>query len=137
MKFIALVLFVLVVAALVFLSRGRRRNSGSVPSAAGASAKLTDGSKFHAVSLNTGSNACQEARTTEGTRYLAGSAPRLPLPGCDAADCQCSFVHHTDRRGSDDRRTPYPSPIGLDARTHGNDQRKDSDRRQDPPSDSF
>lgn len=48
---------------------------------------------------------CTAARAIGGKRFLVREAPELPLPGCDAATCQCKFAHHDDRRREDyDRR---------------------------------
>jgi len=36
---------------------------------------------------------------------LSGTAPRLPLTGCNLkAACTCSYKHHSDRRGLPRRR---------------------------------
>lgn len=53
---------------------------------------------YHAVSVQPGPKACQEARMQRDRRYLSREAPRLPLPGCDAAECRCAYQHHEDRR---------------------------------------
>ena len=84
---------------------------------------------FHAVSIRPGVFACEAARGLEGQRFLAGSAPRIPLPDCDASDCTCRFAHHKDRRDGDERRTPYPSSIGLSPGAIGEEQRNEEDRR--------
>lgn len=124
----------LVAVGFVFLARRGRSTAGTANGTRDANRRLTDTSKFHAVSLKPGSNACEEARAVEGKRYLANSAPRLPLPGCDVAACRCRFMHHSDRRGGDDRRSPYPSPIGLEKGLYETNQRKkETDRRRDPP----
>lgn len=84
---------------------------------------------FHAVSIRPGAFACKAARNMEGQRFLSGSAPRIPLPDCDASDCSCRFAHHADRRAGDERRTPYPSTIGLHPAASGDEQRVENDRR--------
>jgi len=53
---------------------------------------------YHAVSIQIGYGACQEARDCAGKRFLSAEAPTLPLGGCDAASCRCRYVHHDDRR---------------------------------------
>ncbi len=65
---------------------------------------------FHGVSVETGSRACAESRALEGQRFLAESAPKLPLPGCKIATCQCRYVHHNDRRSMRDRRVQPHNP---------------------------
>jgi len=59
---------------------------------------------YHAVSIEPGSKCCQDARKLEGHRFLAAAAPKLPLRGCGATACECHYVHHNDRRSSQDRR---------------------------------
>lgn len=120
---------VLLIAVLIFLrmrSRAPITHESKTPDPA-ATARLKG--DFHAVSIRPGTFACKAARNLEGQRFLSGSAPRIPLPDCDASDCSCRFAHHADRRGSDDRRTPYRSPIGLDAGAVGEEQRLEDDRR--------
>lgn len=89
-------------------------------------------SAYHAVSLRLGKTACRAAAELEGERFLSASAPRLPLADCDAAECDCRFVHHEDRRSGTDRRDPFGSG-GIVAGT-GNfeeERRKGRDRRDD------
>lgn len=58
---------------------------------------------YHCVSIRFSSNCCQQVRAIDGQRFLAGSAPQLPLPGCEAASCDCRYVHYDDRRAEDRR----------------------------------
>jgi hypothetical protein len=119
----------LLIAVVIFLkmrSRAPVNNDLDKPLPS-ATARLKP--EFHAVSIRPGVFACKAARELEGQRFLSNSAPRIPLPGCDASDCTCRFAHYADRRAGDDRRTPYPSTIGLDAGSTGLDQRTASDRR--------
>ena len=78
--------------------------------------------QFHAVSLKLARNACDAARAMEGRRFLSNAAPRIPLPDCDAAECNCRFVHHKDRRSGEDRRDPSVAAPNPDA-TSRNDER--------------
>jgi hypothetical protein len=121
---------ILIIGVFLFLrTRGRR-----APIDEAAKAELRDTARlkaeFHAVSIRPGTFACKAARELEGERFLSGTAPRIPLPDCDASDCSCRFVHHDDRRTSDDRRSPFPSTIGLDLGSTAQDQRSDNDRRR-------
>jgi hypothetical protein len=84
---------------------------------------------FHAVSIRPGVFACKAARNLEGERFLSGSAPRIPLPDCDASDCTCRFAHHADRRDGEERRMLYRSSLGLHPGALGDDQRGEKDRR--------
>lgn len=61
---------------------------------------------FHCVEVHKGIHACKAVQDLGSTRFLSDEAPHLPVPGCTAAQCTCSFIHHDDRR-DDDRRNPY------------------------------
>ena len=93
---------------------------------------LKDRSKFHAVSIKPGAYACRAANETAGQRFLASEAPTLPLPACDAAECDCHFNHHNDRRAGKDRRSPFTSG-GVAAATGSfpGERRKGQDRRDE------
>ena len=83
---------------------------------------------FHAVSIIAGPNACGAAHRFAGHRFLSRQAPRLPLPTCDAFNCQCRFKHHQDRRSGARRR----SDIGLlPANYAGAERRNMRGRRRD------
>jgi hypothetical protein len=56
--------------------------------------------RWHAVAIRTSSTACAASQACQARRYLSSEAPRLPLAGCDAAHCDCKYVHFPDRRGS-------------------------------------
>lgn len=121
----------LLIAVVIFLRMRSRAPMTHEPKASDSTATVRLKADFHAVSIRPGVFACTAARELEGQRFLSGSAPRIPLPGCDAADCTCRFAHHSDRRAGDDRRTPYPSSIGLDPGAIGGEQRSEPDRRRD------
>ena len=69
-----------------------------------------------------------------GRPFLSGVAPRIPLPGCDANECRCKFVHHSDRRPREGRRSPFRQGTEGDA---PEEQRTSSERREDTPDDTF
>jgi hypothetical protein len=54
--------------------------------------------QFHAVSILTGSVACDAAKERAGFRFLSREAPRLPLKDCTCPECTCRYEHHADRR---------------------------------------
>ena len=93
---------------------------------------LKDRSKYHAVSVKPGAYACRAANEIAGQRFLASEAPTLPLPACDAAECDCHFIHHNDRRAGKDRRSPFTSG-GVAAATGSfpGERRKGQDRRDE------
>ncbi len=91
-------------------------------------------SRYHAVSIRLGRTACRAAAELEGKRFLSASAPQLPLPDCDAAECDCRFAHHKDRRAGNDRRDPFGSGGVVagtgsfeEERRQGRDRRKQDD----------
>ena len=91
-----------------------------------------DRAKFHAVSIKPGKYACSAANDIAGERFLAAEAPNLPLPGCDAAECECHFTHHNDRRTGKDRRSPFtPGGIATGTGTFSGERRKGEDRRNE------
>ena len=53
---------------------------------------------FHAIAVRTTQHSCAAAKAMAGQRFLSGKAPRLPLPECDQASCECSYKHSADRR---------------------------------------
>jgi hypothetical protein len=95
-------------------------------------------SAYHAVSIKYDANACEAAQKMSGRRFLASEAPRLPLPECDAAECNCRFAHHEDRRSSTDRRSPFAaSGFGGGTGSFEKERRERKDRRKNAdPNDS-
>ena len=59
---------------------------------------------YRAVSVRAGYVSCEAAKQFGNKRFLANKAPRLPLPECTCETCNCSYVHHADRRRGFDRR---------------------------------
>ena len=87
---------------------------------------------YHAVSIAFAAGACAAAKALEDERFLSGAAPRLPLPDCVAVECQCRFLHHSDRRRGSDRRAEFPRGFGgVDTGKFEVDRRERSDRRKD------
>lgn len=130
MKTVLLLLVLGLLIAWFFYRRGldsheNRRNRPDSP-------VLTDHSKYHAVSVKHGANACAAVSKISGQRFLASQAPDLPLPGCDADQCDCRFIHHDDRRSGKDRRSPF-TPGGVAAATgsYAGERRQSSDRRDE------
>ncbi len=122
----------LVCVVLVLALRLRRRAAAPESTTAETLDSNLDGSgRFHAVSIRFGAGACTASRELHGRRFLAGTAPELPLADCSHDDCQCRFVHFADRRGGDDRRHPFQKGFGGSAPRRDKDRRHLSDRRTD------
>jgi len=69
---------------------------------------------------------CEAARSVAGQRFLTAQAPMLPLGGCDAPECRCTYLHFDDRR-TDYRRA---SDLSFDVAC----QLRENDRRSTPVS---
>ena len=93
---------------------------------------------YHAVSIKFDSQACSAAKDLDGRRFLSTVAPRLPLPECDAPECNCRFAHHEDRRSGKDRRSPFgPSGFGVGTGAFRSEKRQGGDRRAKTDKDSY
>jgi hypothetical protein len=85
--------------------------------------------RYHAVTVESGGNACAQARALKGVRLLSLEAPRLPLVGCDRhGDCKCKFLHHSDRRAGP-RRGLDTSLAARGQAAHDHDRRRSPGRR--------
>jgi hypothetical protein len=68
--------------------------------------KPTRLNRYQAVSIVHAGKCCAAVKSLAGQRFLACSAPSLPLPTCSLSNqCKCSFQKHDDRRDND-RRLP-------------------------------
>lgn len=56
-------------------------------------------SNFRSLGIDAAVNCCQRAKNAAGQRYLIGLAPKLPIAGCNAEQCNCKYIHFADRRG--------------------------------------
>jgi hypothetical protein len=83
---------------------------------------------YQCVELRYGRDACDAVKRIGDKRFLSGEAPEIPLAGCNAAKCSCSYVHHQDRRHSD-RRHPFPKLASAPPAAVG-DRRTKKDRRK-------
>jgi hypothetical protein len=61
-------------------------------------------SQFKCVTIKLCAHPCKKAREYESKRILSNQTPTLPLQGCNAITCTCSFIRHEDRRMGADRR---------------------------------
>jgi hypothetical protein len=70
---------------------------------------------WRAVTIEAGPGRCAQAEAILGRRFLAKEAPPLPLPGCDAQNCQCRYKHLEDRRSA---ATGVWKGVGMTADEH-------------------
>lgn len=62
--------------------------------------------RYQSVSVVCGSKCCAAVKMLSAERFLAGSAPALPLASCTVPEqCNCCFRKYDDRR-DDNRRLP-------------------------------
>ena len=74
---------------------------------------------------------CQAAADIAGQRYLADQVPRLPLDGCDAANCGCTFELFDDRRSDSRRASDVSYNIASELRAGENKRGESRGRRND------
>jgi hypothetical protein len=134
----SIIAIVILLALLIYV---RRHTASQTERPARPAVSVSDtGTRFHAVSIRYGANACDAAREMEGRRFLSSAAPKLPLPECDATECKCRFKHHQDRRSGRERRNFWGGQ-GFGSGTTGQypkEQRKGRDRRRnESPDDIF
>jgi hypothetical protein len=77
--------------------------------------------RWHAVAIVAAADSCAASKACKDRRFLSGEAPRLPLPGCDAACCDCKYRHFVDRRRM---------PRRADERGAAAPKHADSERRE-------
>lgn len=127
---------VLLIAWLYLRRRSAAREALEASAASEAHHRKAVDTRWHAVSIKFGKDACAAAKGMTGQRFLASDAPQLPLPGCDAAVCDCRFTHHQDRRSGRDRRSPFGAgSIGGGTGRFDAERRQTSDRRKRPDDD--
>jgi hypothetical protein len=86
--------------------------------------------QFKCVLVKPTTLSCQLARDLSTKALLVDDAPILPLEGCNALQCHCSFTHRDDRRTGVDRRAnedPQRTRVYLNKRIF-KDRRRDSIR---------
>jgi hypothetical protein len=135
---VSIVVIVILILAF-FLFRRTKATTKRRPTPPSRVGKAQPDPKFHAVSLEISGTACEAAKALGDKRFLASAAPHIPLPECDAPDCNCHFIHHDDRRVGLDRRKQYRkvySGFGEQAAPI-KEKRHRGDRRNNDPEDFF
>lgn len=86
---------------------------------------------YAAVSIHCSGTGCQAVSAIQGRRFLGAEAPGLPLADCSSPHCNCSYLHHDDRRHNKSARRLFVPPTGEeDPMFVGmNDQRRGMGRR--------
>jgi hypothetical protein len=118
------------VAALIALAFWwRQRERRKQPRATRARGLADTSGNYHCVELRYRRDACDAVKRLGAKRFLPDEAPGIPVPGCDAAQCSCRYVHHDDRR-HDDRRHPFAQQASLPPPAAGGERRTRKDRRK-------
>ena len=128
MSLILAVTLTIVLIALLYMSKRSKSPSQQRPTVL-MEGQTTTTSKFHAVSVQSASSACEAAKSIEGKRFLSSAAPRIPLPECDVRECKCRFIHHADRRSGVDRRGRIPANMIAATRNYAGKERRFHERR--------
>lgn len=74
-------------------------NRISVPPSEPSPERIDHKSKYRGVQIKPlGPGCCEAVRATMGSRYLSNEVPVLPLDGCDAISCKCTYELFENRR---------------------------------------
>jgi len=82
-------------------------------------------SRFHAVTIVPGPQACAGAKALLDQRFLSRDAPTLPLRDCGSPHCRCRYEHYDDRRKGN--RRAYDLAVSIDGH-EGDEQRQPAQR---------
>ena len=66
-------------------------------------------------------NCCGAAREVAGQRFLSNQVPMLPLGGCTAENCRCTYELYDDRRT--EARRAADEVFDMRSQLYNNDQR--------------
>jgi len=83
---------------------------------------------YRCVKIEAGEHACQQVQVHQTKPILVNDAPKLPLAGCNVAQCDCKFLRFDDRRSGDDRRN-RGADAAVNAKIYA-DKRIRKDRRK-------
>lgn len=110
-----LLLLAVVAAVIAFMimrpGKGKTHKALNKPRSPARSASAP-GARVHpysATAISFDNTACDAVKAMGDRMFLDADrdTPLLPLPDCDAARCNCKYVHREDRREvSEDRRHP-------------------------------
>jgi len=127
---VLILLALLLRSALQKPARGKVSPSARQPKP--AQSKPAPRNPYRATSISIGRNACAAAQAIAEKRFLVeeDDIPKLPLEGCDVADCTCTYAHHADRRDNEEvRRAPAGLRTDLHSHLHQTERRVKRGRR--------
>ena len=141
MSYVAVALAALVLTMLamsVALSHRHRRLVPRLPARPPAHAlhrelqRMADSGRYRGITIE---GHCAASRALAGREFAFSDAPRLPVEGCDAPVCPCTYVGLVERRGGGDRRGEHDRRRTLRAggleRRSGHGRRKTDQPGQD------
>lgn len=86
---------------------------------------MADSGRYRGVKVE---GHCAASRALAGREYGFADAPRLPVEGCDAPVCPCTYTGLAERRGGSERRGEHDRRRALRAgspeRRSGHGRRK-------------
>jgi hypothetical protein len=94
----AWIVLVAALAAGIVLTVAYRRRRPATARIDAATPRRRPAGRFQSVEIHVGARACADAQGLAGERFLAADAPSLPLAGCTAARCRCTYKKLSDRR---------------------------------------
>lgn len=80
------------------INRWRGKPDDNYLNALQARKRIESRNPWRAVEIASNTASCAASKQVKGRRFLCTEAPRLPLPGCNAAQCKCRYKHFPDRR---------------------------------------
>jgi len=96
------------------------------------SKRINEKSRYRGVQVNgVRAGCCAAVQAVAGQRFLSHEVPMLPLSGCDANDCRCTYELFDDRRTDIRRASDLIFDIASQLRVHDNRRGTLSRRRSD------
>lgn len=96
------------------------------------SKRVPKSSRYRGVQVNANSPDCCEAvQAAAGKRFLSNDVPKLPLNGCDASNCRCTYELYDDRRTEIRRASDVAFDIASELCEQDNRSSNSSGRRID------
>lgn len=133
---LALVAIAVIVLVLLMLKKQPKKVNKPLRGRVSQAAASKDQNNFQATAIVPGENACQAARSLQGTSFLVRevNTPNLPLAECtQMSDCHCKYDHQDDRRSDDsDRRAFSTLRTALYLNTEADDKRGQTRGRRAP-----
>lgn len=94
--------------------------------------RINGKSRYRGVQVNgIRADCCAAVQAVAGQRFLSDEVPMLPLGGCDANDCRCTYELFDDRRTDIRRASDETFDIASQLREQDNRSSTASRRRSD------